>query len=205
MTLREYIGSEISEDNVHDYAVSSDESIVKQVIEAISSKIKTTTTYDDITFGQLVLIENYMKMDDPCERMLSVLATFYRPTEEKAFDNTNEATEEANKALFDGLIFGVVFELFERVMNDRKDFFYNKFAGVVYSKPTESASQEEEIPTLESHFMRIFGWYDRQRTISKEMNIPFQDVLELKATECMVELAYQGMKYKVESKRNNTK
>jgi hypothetical protein len=137
--------------------------------------------------------------------MLSVLATFYRPAEEKVFDNTNDATEEANKALFDGLIFGVVFELFERVMNDRKDFFYNKFAGVVYSKPTESAGQEEEIHTLESHFMRIFGWYDRQRTISKEMNIPFQDVLELKATECMVELAYQGMKYKVESKRNNTK
>ena len=205
MTISEYLfldKDNINEDDALDYTVSSDESIINQVIDALKRDIKIDTTYADITFGQLVIIENALKIQDVKERIVSVLSAFYRPNTEKIYDNTCDELENTQRTLFEGVIFGVCFELFDRVMKDRNSFFYDKFDGIVYSK-SNSGSNEEIIETLEMKFCKIFGWYDRQRIISKEMNIPFQDVLDLKAYECMIELAYQAMKYKVESKRMN--
>jgi hypothetical protein len=84
----------------------------------------------------------------------------------------------------------------------RNHFFYEQFNGVVFDKNAQSSHDEDRLPTLEDRFNSIFGWYERQRNISKEMLIPFDKVLDLKASECMVELAYQKMKFDVNYKRN---
>jgi hypothetical protein len=202
MNLNEYLNKDITEDNFFDYNISGDESVVEAVIEAISEQINLKQTYSTITFGQLILIEQYLKNTDTLERVLGVVSTFYRPIEEKVFDNTDEELECANKAVFEDLAYGVTLELYDRVLNMRNHFFYEQFNGVVFDKNAQSSHDEDRLPTLEDRFNSIFGWYERQRNISKEMLIPFDKVLDLKASECMVELAYQKMKFDVNYKRN---
>jgi hypothetical protein len=205
MNLQEYLNREDVENYDIDFLSSCDEYTVKEVINALRDSVKIDNTYDDITFGQLVVLENALKDKDAYERIICTLQAFYRPKTEKVFDNTCKELEEQNRALFEGLIFGVCMELFRRVFDCRKEFFFEKYNGVVYDKNAKGAEVDLSTMGLEYHFNNIFGWYERQRLISKEMQIPFQDVLDLNANECMVELAYQQMKYNIESRKNKAK
>jgi hypothetical protein len=103
---------------------------------------------------------------------------------------------------FENLPAGACILLFDEIMKSREDILFLRFAGVIYEKPSEKKSiQPESTPTLETNFYKTFGWYDKQKILSKEWNMVFKEVLREPVEDCLTELAYLKVKNRLEEEK----
>lgn len=173
---------------------------IDEFIEVLSSGVAVKIEYEDITFCQLVIIENILNNGVSPESIPLILSTYYRPIDELVFDNDNNDKEDALRDSFTNLPTGVVLELYRRLMDKRNKFINGTYKGVIYSSKS-SDSSVESVETIETKFNQIFFWYERQRSIAKELNMKMSDVLLMKANDALFELAYQSSRAKVDDFR----
>lgn len=206
-----YLEKDIFEcdDELRDRIIASyDSEIVSNVIDAISDKICMDKEFKDITFGQMVIIEQILTSGkSEHERISEALATFYRPVCENVFSNADKASNEAHLSLFSTMAAGVALKLFDSMILQRKEFFYERFANIIYSN-TQVQKNENDIEqnnSLETVFYKTFGWYERQKLICKELNMKMSEVLNITAEEALVELTYQHYKNKLEMQKKHNR
>lgn len=212
ITLRKHFDLDLdgilepSENELFILSASYSDSSNKAVIEALNEQVKTDTTYDDITFGQLIVIEQALMSNlSPAERILKALAAFYRPVGENIYNNEDNALERSNEALFDGITAGSALLLFDKMQELREEFFFKRFNGVIYTKKSNNPGSSEDVQpdnSFEIQFYKVFGWYERQKIIAREFRIEMKKALDVSAKEAMVELSYQKYKIKLEELRN---
>lgn len=175
----------------------------------VEKKYKLSTTYRKLCFGQLILIEQILSSKLPEFQKIGLcLSVFYRPIDETIYDNEDEDKEESIKGHWTSIPVGFALNLFDALMSSRDSFFYGQYNGVVYTK--QEATSEEEAPvkreeTYEDVFYRNFGWYERARTIGKELNMKPSEVNLMSADEAMMEIAYQVSKAKLTEYQNKNK
>jgi hypothetical protein len=103
---------------------------------------------------------------------------------------------------FENLPAGACILLFDEIMKSREDILFLRFSGVIYEKPDNTKPKtDESTPTLETNFYKTFGWYDKQKILSKEWNMVFKEVLHEPVEDCLTELAYLKVKNKIEEER----
>lgn len=190
-----------------EFLASYSEDICENVInESISKAYKVDSVYDDMVFGQMCMIEQILssEMEAP-EKIVSVLSLFYRPVSEEVFDNSNAKEEESNDFYWSKMPAGCVLKLFDRFIELRKEFFFERYEDIIYEKKEPQNDSEEPVERpkdFETEFYRVFGWYEKQRTIAKELNMTIDQVLMMNVNSAMVELSYQKNKAKLESIKN---
>lgn len=188
--------------------MSYDDKMFNSVREEICKKYKVKTTYKNLCFGQVIIVEQILSSQlAEYEKIAMCLSIIYRPIEEKEFDNEDNDKEESIKSNWMSIPAGLALSLFEEIMSYRNDFFYKQYNGVVYKKSDNSivADEEPHVETFEDVFYRNFGWYERARSIAKELNMSIQQVNMMNANEAMFELAYQLSKSKLTEYREKNK
>lgn len=182
----------------------SDES-VNAVINSLKEKFNLSIEFKDISFDQMVKIEGVLSSEsEPYDKIAKILMLYFRPINEKSFvddKNINDIYESVYKEL----IAGATLFLFDLFMKSRHDFFYKRFKGVVYTGSNEKKDEEPVPETFEVKFYKIFGWYERQKILSKELNISMREVLSITAEEALVELTYQMYRNKLDEFREKTR
>ena len=176
------------------------------ILELEESGYSVSMDYNDICFGQFVLFEQMIRKDADVINMLSV---FIRPKEHKEFNNTNPNTEDEIKRVISKMRVGSAFSLINNLISQREHILFKQYKGAIYATPTEDDDEEEEeVPNVnefEVKFNEIWFWYERQKTLSREFQMPMDDVLMLNVHKCLTEIAYQTHKQIIENRKNRRK
>lgn len=169
-------------------------------VNALRSSLKIDQRYESLSFGQLILIENIINnVKDTREMIPMILSIFYRPVEEKIFDNEDSESEKLKVESFKDFPVGAAFLLYNRLLERRDSFINDRYEGIIYGKKSDGDSKPND--NIETRFNKVFFWYERQRSIAKELNMKMSDVLNMTADEALFELAYQTNKVKLEEFR----
>lgn len=151
--------------------------------------------YDTICFGQFVLLEQLIQVKAGVAELLSV---FIRPKDDTEFDNTSEKKEALILERIGNMRVGAAYGLLNTIIKQRDDVLFKKYKGVIYEVIDDGSSEEEdEVPNIneaEVQFNKTWFFYERQKILSKELNIPMDKVLMLDIHTCLIEITYQTHK-----------
>jgi hypothetical protein len=196
ITLRQHFSPDykIEEQEEAELFASYNEEVSKALVDEFYGE-REHFDYNKITFEQMAYIEMALSSSRSiADKYLEVLLWAHRGAMGFDFDSLTE--------YFNNITIGAVILLFDEVMDSRNSFFYEKFDGVIYEKPKEDEEKKEpKPPTREDLFYRKFGWYDKQKVLCREWNMPFKEILNETAEDCLTELAYLKYKAVIEDDR----
>lgn len=179
----------------------SDEAIEAFKISA-SKVYNIDCDFSSTVFGQLSIIEQVLLAQIPEEEKIPlILSLYYRPIEEKEFDNTKQEIENVSIDFWKKASAGFVLDMFDSFLEARKEFFFKRYNGIIYKERKQKdefeGDSEPYIETFEDSFYKTFGWYERMRNIAKELNMKITEVEMMPSDSAMIELSYQQNKAKL--------